>query len=168
MVKEKKVYNGKLLKLYETTKRMPNGQEAYFEKIKHPGAAIVVPFFKRKIVFVRQYRAVIGKYIWELPAGTLEAAETPYRCAKREVTEETGYLVKEIKRLGAIYTTPGFCDEKIVIFKAECYALEDVDRDDDEVMDVHLFSPREVKTMFESGKINDAKTISALSMAGVI
>ncbi len=166
--KLKKVFNGRLIKLSKGNKVLPDGREAYFEQVDHPGAALVVPFFKGKIVFVYQYRAVIRRHILELPAGTLEAGETPYACAKREVGEETGYVATDIKKLGVIFTTPGFCTEKIHIYKANCTCRKKQTLDKDEVIKVKILSKSEIKDAFKKGRINDAKTISALTYAGVL
>lgn len=164
----KKVFNGRLLKVFKGTKRLPNGKEAYLEEVAHPGAAIVIPFIKEKIVFIRQYRAVIEKYIWELPAGKLDAGERPASCAKREVEEETGYSIRNLKRLGFIYTTPGFCDEKIHIFKAECYKKKEPSTDSDEMIEVKELTKKEVRSLFKNGKLTDSKTIAALSFCGIL
>jgi len=98
-------------------KILPNGKSSYFEEVEHPGAVLIVPFIGEKVVLIKQYRGVIGKFIWELPAGKIDPPETPLACAKRESAEEIGYRIGDIKRLGFIYTTPGFSDEKIVIYK---------------------------------------------------
>lgn len=164
----KKVFDGRLLKVFKTYQELPNGRKAYLEEVHHPGAAIIVPFVGSKIVFIRQYRPVVGKYIWELPAGTLDAKETPHACAKREVTEETGYVVGKLSKLGYIYTTPGFCNEKIHVYRADCKGKSSTCRDEDEIIDVRLFSRAEVRKKFNSGSINDSKTISALTFAGVL
>lgn len=167
-MKRKKVFDGKLIKLYQTYMDLPGGRKGYFEEIVHPGASLVVPFIKNKIAFIRQYRGVIGKYIWELPAGTLEPEETPYACARREVTEETGYIPGRLKKIGEIFTTPGFTNEKIHIYRAECISRAEREMDHDEVIDVKLLSRAEVRKLFSSGKITDAKTIAALSFAGIL
>lgn len=164
----KKVFNGNIINVFSGYKKLPTGKKAFFEEVEHPGAAIIVPFIKNKIVFIRQYRAVIGKYIWELPAGTLEPGETPFRCAKREVQEETGYAADSIRKLGYIYTTPGFCNEKIHIFRADCSRKSSLSLDENEVIKVKLFSRSETISLFSAGRINDSKTIAALSFAGVL
>lgn len=166
--KSVKVFNGRLLKVYKLNQKLPNGNISYFEKVEHPGAALVVPFLGDKVIFIRQYRAVIDKYIWELPAGKLDPAETPYCCAKREVREETGYLIRGLKKIGFIYTTPGFCTEKIHIFKAVCYAREKAERDEDEMIRVRCLSVPEIHKLFITGKINDSKTVAALGFAGIL
>ena len=167
-MRREKVFDGKLLKVFRSTKRLPNGNDSYIEEVKHPGAAIVVPFVKNSILFIRQYRAVIEKYIWELPAGKLEPGETPYACMKREITEETGYLVRDLKRIGMIYTSPGFCDEIIHVFRADCISRGEHNRDADELIRIRHLSRKKARSLFRNGKITDSKTIAALAFAGVI
>ena len=68
---------------------LPNGTEVRLECIKHPGAAAIIPFLSEKeIILIRQYRPVVDKYIWEIPAGTLRRGESPLRCARRELEED--------------------------------------------------------------------------------
>jgi ADP-ribose pyrophosphatase len=164
----KKVFDGHLISVYSGKKRLRSGKRSYFEEVKHPGAALVVPFTGGRVIMIRQLRPVVGGYLWELPAGTLEPGETPYACAKRETVEETGFTPGRLKKLGVIYTTPGFCDEKIHIYSAECAGREIARKDEDEVIREELFTPSRVRKLFSSGKIVDAKTISALSLAGII
>ena len=164
----REVFKGRLFRVFKGRKKLPNGRKAYFEEVDHPGAALVIPFIKDEIVFIRQYRGVIGKYIWELPAGTLEPGETPYACAKREVAEETGYPVKDLKRIGLVYSTPGFCNEKIYIFKARCESRKEGRKDGDELIRVERFTRRGTRRLFKNGRINDSKTIAALSFAGIL
>ena len=168
MYRRKKVFDGRLLQVYEGRKGLPNGKTGFFEEIEHPGASIVVPFYRKKIILIRQYRAVIGRYIWELPAGTLDPGESPYACAKREIIEETGYIAGKIRKIGYVFTTPGFCNEKIHVFRAECLERCSTRKDVDEIINVRLFRPEEIGKRFRKGLINDSKTIAALSFAGVL
>lgn len=164
----KKIFDGRIFSVFKEEKTLPDGKKAYFEEVVHSGAALIVPFAGNRVVFLRQYRCVIGRYIWELPAGTLEKGETPYACAKREITEETGYAVKKLTRLGMIYTTPGFCNERIYIYRAECGKRGTPCLDAEEYIKIKHFTRREIRVLFKKGKINDSKTIAALSYAGVL
>src|SRR3990167_3555163 len=97
----KPVFKGRLLKIFVKRMRLPNGYMATFEIVKHPGAALIVPFLnKDKIIMLRQLRPVINSYIYELPAGTLGKRESPLSCARREIVEETGYSAKRFTLVG--------------------------------------------------------------------
>ena len=164
----KRIFKGRIFRVFAGKKLLPNGVRAYFEEIDHPGASLIIPFVSERIVFIRQYRGVIGKYIWELPAGTIDRGETPYACAKREITEETGYHVRNLKKIGVVYSTPGFCNERIHIFRADCSEKKAQKTDRDELLRVELFSRKKVVGMFAAGKITDSKTIAALALSGII
>jgi ADP-ribose pyrophosphatase len=161
------VFKGKLLKVYVRKKRLPNGYTATFEMIKHPGAALIVPLFsKNRVILLKQLRPVIGRYIYELPAGTLGRNEKPLACARREIIEETGYSAGSLRLLGAVYPVPGYSTEKIHIYRACGLRPAAHTGEKDEVIDARIFTKREVKRLFKTGSITDAKTIAALALAG--
>lgn len=163
----KKVFDGKLLKVYVMKKRLPHGYLATFEMVRHPGAALVIPFLsKDRVIMLKQLRPVIGRYIYELPAGTLGKNERPRLCAAREIIEETGYSAKRLTRLGAIVPVPGYSTERIVIFKAEGLRKEQHTPEEDEVIESHVFTRRDIRELFRKGSIIDAKTITAFAMCG--
>jgi ADP-ribose pyrophosphatase len=165
----KPVFKGKLLKVHVKKERLPHGYLATFEMIRHPGASLVVPFLDRNtIIMLRQLRPVIGRYIYELPAGTLDAGEAPLACARREIIEETGYAAKRFKRLGMIYPVPGYSTEIIYLYKAEGLVLTERIPEEDEVIEHRPMKRAEVRRLFRQGKIVDAKTIAALAHCGWI
>ncbi|MFH1189738.1 MAG: NUDIX hydrolase [Candidatus Omnitrophota bacterium] len=163
----KTVYKGKLLKVLVKKVRLPHGYVATYEMVRHPGAALIVPFAAPgKIIMLRQLRPVIGKYIYELPAGTLDKGENPLSCAKREIVEETGYKARRFRLLGFVYPVSGYSTEKIFIYRAD--GLEEARRlpEKDEVIESRAMSKGEVVKLFKSGRIVDAKTIAALAFCG--
>lgn len=134
-------------------------------KIKHPGASLIVPFLNQnEVVLLRQYRPVIKKYLYELPAGTLEKGESNLSGARRELIEETGYSAAKFIKLGYIYPVPGYSTEKIIIYKA--LNLEPVKRcpEKDEIITLSIVNKDKVRRLFKSGKITDAKTICAFTL----
>lgn len=164
MRKEKQVYKGRLLKVFLREQKLPNAYQVKLELIKHPGAALIVPVFSDgSIILIRQFRPVINKYIWELPAGTLESGEKPINCARRELIEETGYSAKKIIKLGEIVPVPGYSTEKILIFKATDLIKCQKNNMADEVISEKIFSRKQVLIMIKRGQIIDAKTICGLS-----
>lgn len=165
----KNVFKGRLLKVFVKKVRLPNGYLATFEIIKHPGAALVVPFLsKDKLIMLRQLRPVIGSYIYELPAGTIDKGESPLECARREIVEETGYSAGSMKRLGSIYPVPGYSTEKIIIYKAEGLRVRHRHAEKDEIIELKVLTKSAIGRLFKTGKITDAKTIAALAFCGWI
>ncbi len=167
-IKKKKVFKGRLIDLYLRKERLPNGYIADLEVIEHPGAVLIVPFLARdKVILIRQYRPVIKSYIWELPAGTLSKGEPLLKCAKREMIEEIGYIAGDWKRIGYIYPAPGYATEKIFIFTARRLKKVEAKIQEDEIIKQRVFSKRDIIRLLKSAGFNDAKTISALTLARV-
>jgi ADP-ribose pyrophosphatase len=168
-MKKKQIYVGKVLKLSIEKRRLPNGVTIDLELIRHPGAVVIVPMVTaQKIILIRQYRAAIDSYIWELPAGTIDAHESALICARRELIEEIGYKADLFEGLGFIYPAPGYTTEKIFIFRAEGLVKVQRDHQKDEVISPRVFTREQVAGLLRNKKILDAKTICALVAAGVV
>lgn len=146
---------------------LPNGKTMHISFINHPGAVLVVPLLDvNTVVMLRQFRPSVGRYIYELPAGTIDAPEKPLVCAKRELIEETGYRAKKMKRLGSIYPVPGYSNEIIHLYKAEGLTKGEACPEDYEVIDIKTMSKLQVKRLFKQGKLMDAKSIAAFAHLG--
>lgn len=164
----KKVFDGKLLKVYSDEVELPNGKSASREIIRHPGAVAVVPMLDDgRVVMVRQYRYPIGDTLLEIPAGKLDAGEKPEECAVRELAEETGYVARVLKKLTAIVTTPGFTDEVIHIYLAKELEMTEQHTDEDEFINIEIYSKEKLRVMIDNGTLSDAKTLVGLLLAGV-
>jgi ADP-ribose pyrophosphatase len=87
--------------------------------VEHPGAAVILPLLDDgRVVLISNYRTALGRELLELPAGTLDPPESPLECARRELTEETGYEAGTLEPLVAFYSTPGICTEHMHVFVA--------------------------------------------------
>jgi len=122
------VYEGHVLTLVKDTVRMPDGGSSEREVVRHPGAVAVVALDDGgDVVLLRQYRHPVGGYLWELPAGLRDAdGEPPLETAKRELAEEVQLAAERWSLLTTSYSSPGFCDEVVLVYLAE--GLSDVDR----------------------------------------
>jgi ADP-ribose pyrophosphatase len=122
------VYEGRVISLERDTVAMPGGGESVREIVRHPGAVAVVAVDDQdRVVLVRQYRHPLGEHLWELPAGLRDAdGEPPLETAKRELAEEALLSAARWSLLTTSYSTPGFCDEKVLVYLAE--ELSDVER----------------------------------------
>ena len=114
----RKAFSGRLLQVEVDTVRLPDGEETTREFIRHPGAVAIVPVLEDgRIVLVKQCRYPMDTVMWEIPAGKLDkgSSELPLECAKRELSEETGYEADKWQELIAIATTPAFTAEDIFL-----------------------------------------------------
>ena len=125
--------------------------------IRHPGGVGVICIVDGKILLVRQERPAIGKETLEIPAGKLEYGENPMECGLRELNEETGMACDKLELLLSFVSTPGFCDERIWIYKAINPRKADIklSLDEDEEIDNlknELKSYNEGRTSFDDIK----------------
>lgn len=163
------VFSGRLLKVHVDKVVLPNGHKTTRELIRHPGAVAIVPVLPDgRIVFVKQYRYAVGSVIYEIPAGKLDPGEEPDVCAKRELSEETGYDAKSWQYLTSIVTTPGFSDEIIHLYLAKDLEKHDQHTDDDEFINLEALTPEQVEKMLFDGSIYDAKSIAALGLVAML
>lgn len=142
---------------------LPNGTAAVLDIVRHPGAAVVVPFpSDDEVLLIRQYRHAAGGMILEAPAGKLDAGEPPEACAHRELQEEAGRRAGRLESLGWIWTTPGFTDEKIHLFAG--FELTPVPQrpEDDEIIELVPMRLDAALELVWKGGIHDAKTAIAL------
>jgi ADP-ribose pyrophosphatase len=162
------IYAGRVVNLRLETVTLPNGEVVDLELMHHNGASAVAAVDDAgRVVLIRQYRHAAGGYIWELPAGILNGVdEPPAACAIRELREEVGLSARDWRPLGSMFTTPGFCDERIHLFLAR--GLEHVGhaRDHDEVIEeVREVPLADALAMIHRGEIVDGKTIAGLYLA---
>jgi ADP-ribose pyrophosphatase len=167
----RRVYTGRVISLDIDAVRYPDGTTGELEMIRHPGASAVVPFLTDpvaddpQVLLLRQYRYAAAGYLYELPAGRLEAGEEPAACAARELKEETGCIAASLAPLISVYTTPGFTDERIHIYLATGLTRGVASPERDEFIEVATFRLADALQMIERGEIRDAKTVLGLLYA---
>ena len=165
------VFSGRVFRVERDEVELAGGILTTLDIVRHRGSVVLVPQpSPDEIVLVHQYRHAIGRWIWEVPAGTLEPGEPPEDAARRECEEEIGWTPGRVTRIGAFYPTPGFCDE-LMIF----YRLEDLRRlsvavakDADEQIEPRVFRLTAVRALLQQGALVDLKTALALGLIDTI
>ena len=166
------IYEGRIFKVQLETIALPKGGELKAEIVRHPGSVVLIPVTEAgEIMLVRQYRHAIGRSAWELPAGSLKPDENPRAAAIRECHEEIGLIPGDVKKIGAFYPTPGYCDEEMNFYVATGLREagdddEAAQPDEDEDIEAKAFSPEAIRKMIASGEIIDLKTVAGLTLLG--
>jgi ADP-ribose pyrophosphatase len=164
-----RLLDGKVFDVDRDKVLMPNGREVVMDVIRHPPSAIIAPIPEPgHVVLIRQYRYPVNRWLWELPAGSVDEGETPEQAARRECHEEIGQVPDTIVRLGSMFPTPGYCDEEMFFFRASglSTSAEAAALDEDEDIEVRVFTLKEARDMVRRGEITDMKTVIGLSLLG--
>ena len=162
------VYQGPLFRVHHDKLIEPGGLESERDVIRHNGSVVILAMDKSKskkdpwIVMERQYRHAAGQFLWELPAGKMDAGEDPLAAAKRELAEETGYSAKNWKPMVEYWASPGFLGETMKVFLAEGLIAGDARPEEDEKIDFRLVKLSDVIKMIEKGAIHDGKTLTSV------
>lgn len=162
-ISSKKVFEGHVIDVEVATVRCPDGGESTREVVRRTEASVILPILSNgSILLERQYRYPYDEIIIELPAGKVDKDEHHKDAAFRELKEETGYISHNIKYLGKLYPTVGFCDEVIHMYLALDLEKSEQHLDEHEFVDLFEASLDDVIKMIENGEIVDAKTICAI------
>lgn len=165
-VSKEQKYNGKIINVRVDEVLFDGDKSHVREVVEHPGGVVVVPILEdNKVVLIRQWRHPIGQELIEIPAGKLDVkGEDIFDAAKRELEEETGFVANNWEYLGFIFTTPGFCDEKLHLYKAWDLTTTQTNLDYGEIIEPYIVDLEEAYAMIKEGKITDAKTIIGLNL----
>jgi ADP-ribose pyrophosphatase len=166
-LESEKAFEGRVFSVDRDRVRMPKGRTVTLEIVRHPKSVVLVPMPEPgHVVLVRQFRYAVNASLWELPAGSVDAGETPEAAAARECHEEIGQVPATVVRLAALYPTPGYCDEQMVFFRLSGLTdpTEAAALDEDEDIETCTFEVRDVRDMIRRGEIVDMKTIVAMTL----
>jgi ADP-ribose diphosphatase len=156
-------YRGGRLRVRRERHALPDGRFVSVDAVRVPAVAYIVPLLDDgRVVLIRQYRPIVGAEIWELPAGTIEAGETPEACARRELVEEAGYEAGRLESLGEALADAGLTDERIFFYVARGLRPAPRGLDADEHIEVVPAPLAEAYRMADDGEILDAGTLVAL------
>lgn len=163
-ISSENVFDGVLLHVFKDSVELPNGHKATREWIKHPGASSIIPLLPdNQIILVRQYRYPVAQVTLEIPAGKLDKPdEDPIECARRELSEETGYTAGKLWKLTTIATTVGFTNEVIHLYAASDLTPGKIHPDSDEFINVVKMPLTAALHLVETGKIIDSKSIISI------
>jgi ADP-ribose pyrophosphatase len=144
----------------------PTGVRVRRDVVRHSGSIVILAVDESgsepRVLIEKQYRHAAGRFLYELPAGRIDAGENELKAAKRELREETGYSARSWKRILHFWASPGFVAEAMSVYLARDLKLGTAQPEDDEVIEINLAPLRRAVSMVIDGTIQDAKTISGV------
>lgn len=169
LLSRREVHRGRVFRVEVDRVTLPSGHTIDMEIVRHPGSVVLLPQpAAGTVILIRQYRYAIDRWIWELPAGSLEPGEDPAEAAARECEEEIRLVPGRVERVHGYFPTPGFCDEEMIYYR--CLDLappapdSSVKPDADEAIEPRTFTVDEARSLVRSGDILDLKTAFGLTL----
>jgi len=165
VLRHERVYEGRVVSLDVDEVSEPGSVQGRREVVRQSGSVAALPVLSDgRIVLVRQYRYAVDAFVWELPAGRRDPGETPETGARRELEEEVGLSAGTLEPISTFWTTPGFCDEVMYLFRASDLTQVSARPEADERIEQATFTLDEALAMVRRGEIREGKTLVALLM----
>jgi 8-oxo-dGTP pyrophosphatase MutT (NUDIX family) len=117
---EERIWQGRVITAGVAHYRHADGAVVARDKVWHPGAVGILAVDDEYVWLSRQPREVSGLVAsLEIPAGKLDVAGEPAElAARRELDEEIGKAASDWREIAAFYSSPGFTDERVVLYLA--------------------------------------------------
>src|SRR5215470_10108785 len=163
------VFTGRVFSVEVERRRFPNGTDHEVTIVRHSPSVVIIPMRDDgQVILIRQYRASVDRELWEVPAGRVDAGETPEDAVRRECEEEIGLVPRNVQRIRGLYPAPGYCDEELIFFRVSDLVPPAPDSphkpDEDEYIHVQPHPVDAARAMVANGQIVDLKTAYALTL----
>jgi len=127
--------------------------------IEHPPSVVLVVTDGGELILVRQYRPGAELEVLELPAGAIEAGESPAEAADRELAEECGLAVDGWTEIGQFWAAPEYSTEFVRVLAGTVSGEAAAEADADEDIAVERMQPERAL-----GVLEDAGSVAALGL----
>src|SRR5271170_1706827 len=170
LISSKLAYDGKVFSVFTDKVEEPGGRINTRDVIRHNGSVVILAVDESKnskdpdVILERQYRHAAGQFLYELPAGRIDAGEAPLAAAKREMIEETGYRAKRWTLLRKYFASPGFLGEWMQIYLARDIRPGTAQPEADEQIEILRIPLSQALALIAAQKIHDGKTLIGLML----
>ena len=163
-------FQGSVFSVYTEEVEEPNGVRARRDVVRHNGSVVVLAVDEVTdpgdplLVLEQQFRHAANQYLFELPAGRVDAGETTRHAAERELIEETGYRASRWESLVKYFASPGFVAEWMEIYLATGITTGEAEPEEDERIETYLVPLSRALRMIDERKIQDGKTLIGIML----
>ncbi len=174
----KKIKDGKYLKNYELKYLNKAGKEKIYEIVSRreltqtsdlgskPSGVSIVATQDDKMLLLHEFRMGVNREIYNLCAGMIEKDETIEECIARELYEETGLQVVQIKKiLPPSFSAVAISDITTYIAFVEVTGNLEDHSSDNEQIDAAFYSKAEIEKLLETEPFSSRAQLAAYSFA---
>ncbi|KRN31793.1 NUDIX hydrolase [Weissella halotolerans] len=165
VVQEDVRYDGHIIRVVEQTVALPDGRRAKRDIVKHSGAVAILAITQDdRMILEKQWRASVQAMTLEIPAGKIDQRDqSPEDAVVRELNEETRMKAGKLEKIAGFYTSIGFSNEYMDLYLATDLTpvATALPQDDDEAITLSYYTFEEMRALYQSGELKDAKTLMA-------
>jgi 8-oxo-dGTP pyrophosphatase MutT (NUDIX family) len=164
---ERSIYDSEWMRLVLVDVEIPGVERFDHHVVRYPQAAsgTVVHDPDRGVLLLWRHRFITDTWGWEIPAGRIEAGETPEQAALRETLEETGWRPGPLTAMGSYAPSNGSSDQVFHVFTAAgaTQVCEPTDIGESERID--WLPVDEVRRLIVDNEVTDGLTLTSLLWA---
>ena len=158
---EELVYSNPFMEVRHTKADFNTFQKDYYVVHFGPRAGVVV-VRNGSILLTRQYRFLPNTLSWEIPGGKVDERESPEVAAERECQEETGVIVRNLKKLAVYYPGLDNVQNRTSIFWTNDWDAGEFKADKSEIKEIHWIPLDKCIQMIKNEEVLDALTITGI------
>jgi 8-oxo-dGTP pyrophosphatase MutT (NUDIX family) len=158
-------YDSDWLRVVTADVELPDGRrfDHHVVRLPRPAAGVVVTDPSRGVLLLWRHRFITDSWGWEIPAGRVEAGESPDAGARREVLEETGWEPGPLRLLTKYHPSNGLSDQTFHLFVADGAKEIGAPVDWYESERIEWLPTSRVIDEMTAGRIGDGLSLTALS-----
>jgi 8-oxo-dGTP pyrophosphatase MutT (NUDIX family) len=158
------LYSSDWVALHMADVERPDGSriDHHLVRVPHAASATIVHVDGRVLVMWR-HRFISDTWGWEIPAGKVDAGETPAEAAARETLEETGWQPGPLTHLVSYHPTNGLTDQYFHVFLATEATYVGEPSDPNEAARIEWLPVDEVADLLRRGEFGDGLSFSSVA-----
>jgi len=162
------IYQDQYIILLKDLVTHPNGKRGTYIRIisaTRNSGVVILPILDDCIIFLKHFRHSTRSYHYEIPRGFGSDDLSVEENAAKELFEETGYSIRELRFLGRVHPDTGLLSTQANVYAAYVDVNAQSATDEEEaVCSIELIKMEAVKQMVASGEITDGYSLSALAL----
>lgn len=163
------VAKSRLFRIESLEIQFSNGELRHYERLARSGmgsAVLIIPMLDRTtVLLIREYSAGTHRYELGLPKGKVDAGESFFEAANRELKEEIGFGANNLYHLSTFSVAPSYLEHTTEIILAQDLYTEKLEGDEPEELEVIAWKLADLNALMATGECTEARSIAALFMA---
>jgi 8-oxo-dGTP pyrophosphatase MutT (NUDIX family) len=160
---ERTIYDNRWVRLVCVDVEPPGVERFEHHVVRLNSAAIAAVLDDQdRVLMLRRYRFVVGKWGWELPGGLLDSGEDAAATAAREVEEETGWRPNQLRSVVGYQPIVGMVDAPHEIFVGRGAIRTGEPEEGEESGEVAWVPLGEIQGLIAQGEIISSGSLIAL------